>query len=110
MMSSWRTFLLKRRSALSSVSPSWSFTSANCHLQHSRRSLSFDSRPRPILLLSSDGLVRLPGCLDPIQLFGQFLAGPEGRIPLSCDRDGLSGPRVAALPRLAFLYHEAAKS
>src|ERR1019366_4755290 len=98
MMFSCMTCLLKRRSAFSTVSPSWSLTSANCHL-----------RPGLILPGASYGLYRRRSRFDLRQLFRQFLAGLETRIPFCRDDDGLPGARVAALPLLPVFHHEAAK-
>src|ERR1039458_1668637 len=98
MMFSCITCLLKRRSAFSTVSPSWSLTSANCHL-----------RPAPILPVPSWGHFRRRRGLVLRQLFRQFLAGLEARIPFCRDGDGLPGTRVAALALLPVLHHEAAK-
>src|ERR1035441_3286317 len=99
------TCLLKRRSAFSTVSPSWSLTSATWHLH-----------PAPSFPLASNGLFRgrrglfrrrsrLAFC----QLLRQFLAGLEARIPFCRDGDGLPGARVAALALLPLFHHEAAK-
>src|ERR1039458_2549835 len=103
MMFSCRTFLLKRRRAFSTVSPSCSITSANCHLH-----------PAPILAVASfclfrgrRGLFRDRRGLVLRQLFRQFLAGLEARIPFGGDGDGLPGARVAALALLPLLHHEA---
>src|ERR1039457_6590186 len=98
MMFSCRTFLLKRRRAFSTVSPSWSVTSANCHLH-----------PAPILPVASWGHFRRRSRLAVSQLFRQFLAGLEARIPLGGDGDGFPGARVAALAFLPVFHHEAAK-
>src|ERR1035437_10774852 len=99
------TCLLKRRSAFSTVSPSWSLTSAKRHLY-----------PVPVFPLLSNGLFRgrrglfrRRSSLDLRQLFRQFLAGIEARIPFCRDGDGLPGTRVAALALLPVLHHEAAK-
>src|ERR1017187_6179090 len=99
MMFSCMTFLLKRRSAFSTVSPSWSVTSANCHPQLA-----------PILPVASNGLFRDRSRLAVSQLLRQFLAGLETRIPFCGDGDGLPGARVAALPLLPVLHHEAAET
>src|ERR1019366_8005361 len=99
MMFSCRTFLLKRRRAFSTVSPSCSITSANCHLH-----------PDPILPVASYGLFRRRRGLVLRQLFCQFLAGLEARIPFCSDGDGLPGARVAALAFLPVLHDEAAKT
>src|ERR1035441_6168502 len=53
MMFSCRTFLLKRRRAFSTVSPSCSITSAKCHLQ-----------PAPILRTVTDYVVFSYYCLE----------------------------------------------
>src|ERR1035437_789384 len=98
MMFSCRTFFLKRRSAFSTVSPSWSLTSANGHLH-----------PVPILPVASYGHVRRRSRLALSQLFRQFLAGLEARIPFCGDGDGLPSARVAALELLPLFHHEAAK-
>src|ERR1035441_934856 len=99
MMFSCRTFLLKRRSAFSTVSPSCSITSANCHLH-----------PDPILPVASYGLCRWRRGLFRDrwglvlrQLLRQFFAGLEARIPFCGDGDGLPGARVAALALLPVL-------
>src|ERR1017187_1677223 len=100
------TCLLKRRSAFSTVSPSWSLTSANCHLH-----------PGLILPVASwghfrgrRGHFRRWSRLPLRQLFRQFLAGLEARIPSCGDGDGLPGARVAALALLPLFHHEAAKT
>src|ERR1035438_6655328 len=98
MMFSDITCLLKRRSAFSTVSPSWSLTSANCHLQ-----------PAPVFPMASYGRLRRRSRLALCQLFRQFLAGLEARIPSCSDGDGFPGARVAALALLPLLHHEAAK-
>src|ERR1039457_4695421 len=98
MMFSCITCLLKRRSAFSTVSPSWSLTSAKRH-----------RRPASSLPLASYGLYRRRGCLALRQLLRQFLAGLEARMPFCGDGDGLSGARVAALALLPLFHHEAAK-
>src|ERR1039457_129144 len=98
MMFSCMTCLLKRRSAFSTVSPSWSLTSANCHLH-----------PGLILPGASYGLFRRRSRLDVRQLFRQFLAGLEACIPFGGDGDGLPGARVAALALLPFFHYEAAE-
>src|SRR5471030_2255494 len=99
MMFSRRSFLLKRRSAFSTVSPSCSVTSAKLHPpSHS------------ILPIASCGLFRHGGsrlCLS--QLLRQFLAGLEACIPFCGDGDGLPCARVASLALLPLSYHEAAK-
>src|ERR1017187_918848 len=99
------TCLLKRRSAFSTVSPSWSLTSANCHLH-----------PGLILPVASwghfrgrRGHFRRWSRLPLRQLFRQFLAGLEARIPFGGDGDGLPCARVAALALLPLLHDEAAK-
>src|ERR1035441_2137805 len=96
---------LKRRSAFSTVSPSWSLTSAKRHLY-----------PAPSFPLASNGLFRgrrglfrRRSRLALCQLFRQFLAGLEARIPFCGDGDGLPGARVAALALLPLFHHEAAK-
>src|SRR5664280_2478763 len=106
MMFSCKTFFLKRRSAFSTVSPSWSLTSANGHLH-----------PAPIFRMASNGLFRgrrghfrRRSRFDLRQLFRQFLAGFETRTPFCGDDDGLPGARVAALALLPLFHHEAAKS
>src|ERR1039458_4782018 len=105
MMFSCKTFLLKRRRAFSTVSPSWSFTSANGHLH-----------PAPIFRMASfclfrrrRGLFRDRRGLVLRQLFRQFLAGLEACIPFGGDGDGLPGARVAALALLPFFHYEAAE-
>jgi hypothetical protein len=40
----------------------------------------------------------------------EFFAGPETRIALGRDRDGLASPRITALALLLFLNNEATKS
>src|ERR1019366_1585394 len=97
MMFSFTTCLLKRRRAFSTVSPSWSPTSAKWHLY-----------PAPILPVPSWSL-RRRSRLAVSQLLSQFFAGLETRIPFCGDGDGLSGVRVAALPLLPVFHHEAAK-
>src|ERR1019366_6012268 len=99
MMFSCKTFFLKRRRAFSTVSPSCSITSDNCHLQ-----------PNQILPVALYGLFRGRRGLfrdrwDLVlrQLFRQFLAGLEARIPFGGDGDGLPGARVAALALLPVL-------
>src|ERR1035438_7646421 len=99
MMFSCITCRLKRRSAFSTVSPSWSLTSANCHPQ-----------PASIFPGASWGLYRRRSRLAVSQLLRQFLAGLETRIPFGGDGDGLPGARVAALALLPLFQHEAAKS
>src|ERR1039457_3791405 len=106
MMFSCITFLLKRRRAFSPVSPSWSITSANCHLH-----------PAPILAVASFCLFRRRRDLfrdrsrfDLRQLFRQFLAGLETRISFRGDGDGLPGARIAALALLPLFHHEAAET
>src|ERR1019366_3652776 len=106
MMFSCRTFLLKRRRAFSTVSPSCSITSANYHLH-----------PDPILPVASYGLFRgrrglFRGRRGLVlrQLFRQFVAGLEARIPFGGDGDGLPGTRVAALAFLPVFHDEAAKT
>src|ERR1019366_5369025 len=98
MMFSCRTFLLKRRRAFSTVSPSCSITSANCHLH-----------PGLILPVPSWSHFRRRSRLALSQLFRQFLAGFEARIPFRGNGDGLPGARVAALALLPLFHHEAAK-
>src|ERR1035437_10830448 len=98
MMFSCRTFRLKRRSAFSTVSPSCSITSANCHLH-----------PGLIFPVPLWGLFRRRSRLALRQLVRQFLAGLEARIPFCGDGDGLPGARVAALALLPLFHHEAAK-
>src|ERR1035437_1683809 len=99
------TCLLKRRSAFSTVSPSWSLTSAKRHLY-----------PVPIFPLVSNGLFRGRrghfrrwSRIAMSQPFRQFLAGLETRIPFCGDGDGLPSARVAALALLPLFHHEAAK-
>src|ERR1022692_1411689 len=99
IMFSWMTFLLKRRSAFSTVSPSWSLTSAKLHLH-----------PAPIFPGASYGLHRRRSRCDRRELFRKFLAGFEARIPFRGDGDGLPGARVAPLTLLPLFHHEAAKS
>jgi hypothetical protein len=70
MMFSCTTFRLNRRSAFSTVSPSWSLTSAKRHL-----------RPAPIVPVASWGLFRLRSRFTLSQLLHQFLAGLEARTP-----------------------------
>src|ERR1035437_2346959 len=98
MMFSCTTCLLKRRSAFSTVSPSWSLTSAKRHLH-----------PGLILPGASYGLYRCRSRLAVSQLFRQFLAGFETRIPFGGDGDGLPGARVAALALHPVFHDEAAK-
>src|ERR1035441_1405247 len=105
MMFSCMTFLLKRRRAFSTVSPSWSLTSAKQHLH-----------PAPIFRMASNGLFRgRRGLfrdrwgLAVSQLLRQFFAGLEARIPFCGDCDGLPGARIAALALLPLFHHEAAK-
>src|ERR1035437_10011357 len=98
MMFSSTTCLLKRRRAFSTVSPSWSLTSANCHLH-----------PAPILLVPSWGHFRRRSRLAVSQLFRQFLAGFETRIPFCGDGDGLPSTRVAALALLPVFHDKAAE-
>src|ERR1039458_2562133 len=105
MLFSCRTFFLKRRSAFSTVSPSWSVTSANGHLH-----------PAPIFRMASNGLYRgrrghfrRRSRLTLRQLLRQFLAGLETRIPFCGDGDGLPGARVAALALLPVFHDEATK-
>src|ERR1017187_8048232 len=98
MMFSCITCRLKRRSAFSTVSPSWSLTSANCYPQHA-----------PVFPLASYGHFRRRSRLALCQLFRQFLAGLEARTPFCRDGDGLPGPRVAALALLPLFHHETAK-
>src|ERR1035437_4283568 len=97
MMFFCTTCLLKRRKAFSTVSPSWSLTSANCHLE-----------PASILPLALWGLRRWSR-IALSQPFRQFLAGLETRIPFCGDGDGLPSARVAALALLPLFHHEAAK-
>src|ERR1035437_7929504 len=92
------TCRLKRRSAFSTVSPSWSLTSAKRHLH-----------PAPIFPVALYGHFRRRSRLALSQLFRQFLAWLEARIPFCGDDDGLPGARVAALPLLPLFHHEAAK-
>src|ERR1035437_9172011 len=98
MMFSCTTCLLKRRRAFSTVSPSWSLTSANCHLH-----------PGLILPGASYGFFRRRSRFDLRQLVRQFLAGLEARIPFCGDGDGLPGARVAALALHPVFHDEAAK-
>src|ERR1039457_4207448 len=100
MMFSEITCLLKRRSAFSTVSPSWSLTSAKQHLH-----------PAPILRMASNGLFRgrrghfrRRSRIALGELFRQFLAGLETRIPFCGDGDGLPGARVAALALLPLFF------
>src|ERR1017187_5954866 len=102
MMFSFTTCLLKRRSAFSTVSPSWSLTSAKLHRHHV-----------PILARASYELYELFRrrsrlCLS--QLLRQFLAGLEARIPFCGDGNGLPGARVTALALLPLFHHEATES
>src|ERR1035438_6728719 len=99
MMFSSTTCLLKRRRAFSTVSPSWSLTSANCHLH-----------PAPILQVASWGHFRRRSRLALGQLLRQFLAGLEARIPFCGDGDGLPGARVATLALLPLFHYEATKA
>src|ERR1039458_85880 len=99
MMFSCKTFFLKRRRAFSTVSPSCSVTSANCHLH-----------PAPSFPLALWGHFRRRSRLALSQLFRQFLAGLEARTPFCGDGDGLPGARVAALALLPVFHDEAAKS
>src|ERR1035438_7651845 len=99
------TCRLKRRRAFSTVSPSWSLTSAKRHLH-----------PGPIFPLASNGLFRgrrghfrRRSRLAVSQLLCQFLAGLEGRIPFCGDGDGLPGARVAVLALFSVFSEEAAK-
>src|ERR1035437_9469985 len=98
MMFSCRTFLLKRRRAFSTVSPSWSLTSANCH-----------PHLASIFPQASWGHFRRRSLLALSQLLRQFFAGLEARIPFGGDGDDLPGTRVAALALLPVFHHEAAK-
>src|ERR1035438_3482489 len=98
MMFSCKTFFLKRRSAFSTVSPSWSVTSANGHLH-----------PAPILPVASYDHFRRRSLLALSELFRQLLAGLEARMPFCGDGDCLPGARVAALALLPLFHHEAAK-
>src|ERR1035438_7501042 len=98
MMFSFTTCLLKRRSAFSTVSPSWSLSSAKLHLHHV-----------PVLAWSSYGLFRRRSRLRLGQLLRQVLAGLEASIPFCSDGDGLPGARVATLALLPRFHHEAAK-
>src|ERR1017187_8414663 len=105
MMFSCKTFFLKRRRAFSTVSPSWSLTSAKQHLH-----------PAPILRMASNGLFRGRRGLFRDrwglllrQLFRQFLAGFETRTPFCRYDDGLPSARVATLALFPVLHHEAAK-
>src|ERR1035437_290170 len=99
MMFSCKTFLLKRRSAFSTVSPSWSVTSAKWHLH-----------PASIFPLALYGHFRRRSRFDLRELFRQFFAGLEARIPFRGDGDGLPGARVAALALLPLFHHEAAEA
>src|ERR1039457_3840109 len=106
MMFSCKTFFLKRRRAFSTVSPSWSLTSAKQHLYRA-----------PILRMASNrlfrgrrGLFRDRWGLLLRQLFRQFLAGFETRAPLCRYGDGFPGARVASLALLPLFHHEAAKT
>src|ERR1019366_6681599 len=92
MMFFCTTCLLKRRRAFSTVSPSWSLTSAKRHLH-----------PASILPLALWGLRRWSR-IAWSQPFRQFLAGLETRIPFCGDGDGLPSARVAALALLP-LFH-----
>src|ERR1039458_1313180 len=92
------TCRLKRRRAFSTVSPSWSLTSATQHLRHA---LSLPAK--------SYGLVRRRSRLALSELFRQLLAGLEARMPFCGNGDGLPGARVAALALLPLFHHEAAK-
>src|ERR1035437_311638 len=98
MMFSCITCLLNRRSAFSTVSPSWSLTSANCHLHLA-----------PIFPQASWSHFWRRSRLALRQLVRQFLAGLEARIPFCGDGDGLPSARVAALALLPLFHHEAAK-
>src|ERR1035441_4054922 len=98
MMFSCMTCLLKRRSAFSTVSPSWSLTSAKWHLH-----------PAPILPVPLGGHFRRRSRFCLSQLFRQFLARLEARVPFGGDGDSLPGARVAALALLPLFHHEAAK-
>src|ERR1035437_7180828 len=98
MMFSCTTCLLKRRSAFSTVSPSWSLISAKWHLS-----------PGLIVPPESWSHFRRRSRLAVSQLFRQFLAGLEARIPFCGDGNGLPGARVAALALLPVFHHEAAK-
>src|ERR1035438_1214142 len=105
MMFSDMTCLLKRRSAFSTVSPSWSLTSAKLHLH-----------PAPVFPVASNGLFRgrrghfrRRSRLVLGQLLRQFLAGLEARMPFCGNGDGLPGARVAALALLPVFHDEAAK-
>src|ERR1035437_833914 len=93
------TCLLNRRSAFSTVSPSWSLTSAKRH-----------PPPTPILQVALWDHFRRWSLFDLRQLLCQFLAGPEARIPFCRDGDGLPGARGAALALLPLFHHEAAES
>src|ERR1035437_6611272 len=95
MMFSCKTFFLKRRSAFSTVSPSCSVTSAKWHLH-------------PDLILPGPlyGHFRRRSLLALSELFRQFFAGLEARIPFCGNGDGLSGARVAALPLLPLRSEE----
>src|SRR5450759_5628022 len=70
MMFSCTTCLLKRRRAFSTVSPSWSLTSAKQH-----------PHPAPIFQVALYGHFRRRSLLALGQFFRQFLAGLEARIP-----------------------------
>src|SRR5450432_3800317 len=110
MISSDNTFLLKRRSALSIVSPSWSFTSATRRLRHGLivQSIALRPGPLPTLAIASYRL-----CLSSRprlgQRFGKLLAGLEARISFCGDADRLPSTRIAALTLLLIFRDEAAK-
>src|ERR1017187_3388495 len=65
--------------------------------------------PAPIFPLALYGHFRRRSRLALRQLFHQFLAGLEARIPFCGDGDGFPGARVAALALLPLFHHEAAK-
>src|ERR1035437_5656804 len=97
MMFSCRTFLLKRRRAFSTVSPSWSLTSANCHPPLAA-----------IFPQASWGHFRRRSLLALRPLLRPFFAGPVARTPFGGDGGDLPGRRVAALALLPVFHHEAA--
>src|ERR1035437_3088225 len=92
------TCLLKRRSAFSTVSPSWSLTSAKWHLH-----------PAPILPVPSWSLYGRRSCLAVSRLLRHFFAGLEAGIASCRYGDGLPGAGVAALALLPVFHDEAAK-